>query len=197
MTNFMDKPVSPEDRALGIAILVIILVVIIIVIYHVSRSEKDGYSVGYQIGPHYLGASTWEGTPYALSPTRDGEKPCLGQKTQRDGFTPYAAPDEGPRGTTDPPSLVYTPPFTNDLRGDHPNWWRSDGGSYGLPPAAERPDFWAGDATLHTYHTRDAIPQICGAEAVASNRRHPTIDKQVAKWQYYGGPKGWNMSPYY
>lgn len=133
MTDFMDKPVSPEVRALGIAILVIILVVIITVIHHDSRSEEDGYSVGYQIGPHHLGASAWEGIPYALSPARDGEKPCLGQQSRRDGFTPYAAPDEGPRGTTDPPPLVYTPPFTNDLRGDHPNWWRSDGGSYAPP----------------------------------------------------------------
>lgn len=204
MPQFMDKPVRSKAKAWGLAILVSLLVVIIAIVVHVSRTEnmsqRSGYSVGYQIGPHYPAdsGSSWAGTPYALTPMRDGEKPCRAPaRPSVDKFTPFAPPDEGPRGTDDPPSLVYTPPFTNDLRGDHPNWWRPDGGSHGLPPAAERPDFWAGDATLHTYHARGAIPQLCDADAVASERRRPSKSSQVARWQYYGGPKGWNMSPYY
>lgn len=200
----MDRPVSPQAKVLGVAILVIILVTIIAVIYHVSHAEqmatRSRFSVGYQIGPDYLSesGSSWAGVPYALSPTNPGapaEKVC--RASRRDRFTPFAAPDDGPRGATEPPTLIYTPPFTSDLRGDHPNWWQKDGGSYGLPPAAERPDFWAGDATLHTYHARDVIPPLCDASAMASNRRRPSKDEQVAKWQYYGGPKGWSMSPYF
>lgn len=85
-----------------------------------------------------------------------------------------------------PPILIYTSPLTKNLR---PSWWRSDGGSYGLPPAAERPDFWAGDRAVHTYHARAAIPQCCA--------RRRSDGEEVALWRYYGGPKGWTMSPYY
>ena len=204
MPYFPGHKTSPQARELGIALLALLLVVIIVVIWRAERkSHHDSYSVGYQIGPHYLGTSTWSGTPYALTPMRDGEKPCPApyKPSSKSGFTggfqPFAPPDEGPRGTDDPAELVYEPPFTRDLRGKHPDWCRPDGGSYGLPPASERPDFWAGDATLHTYHARDIIPPLCEAAEVADGKRRPTLAENVEKWQYYGGPKGWNMSPYY
>lgn len=152
---------TQPSRAVVIAVLVALFILIFIAIPRIEvdvfevGASKDGYSVGYQIGPHYLGTSTWEGIPYALTKDTFGSDPR-------------------------PPSLIYTPPETRDLRGSHPNWWRPDGGTYGLPAAADRP----ADATLHTYHACDSIPPLCDSS-------------WTQKWRYYGGPKGWRMSPYY
>jgi hypothetical protein len=207
-------------KALALATLIAIVLVVVYVFLSFEQGRKDGYSTGYQIGPHYLGSSTWTGTPYALTPAQEDDVPCpsafsalnkhkrghLGHSDasaggRRDTFTPYASPDDGPRGTTDPPALIYTPPITSNLRGAHPNWWRSDGGTHGLPPAAERPDFWAGDRTLHTYLARDPIPPLCEPAEVADGRRRPTCcgadSEWVDQWQYYGGPRGWGMSSFY
>lgn len=222
-------------RVLAAAVLIVLFIVITAVLF-VARGDpggKDDYSVGYQIGPYYLGTSTWEGTPYALSCTQEGVPACRppvrirdvgvpdtraseasasrqmdyqddyhqmnhqDNNHHKDGFHPFAPPDDGPRGTKNPPSLIYTPEVTSDLRGAHPNWWRSDGGTYGLPVAADRPDFWAGDATIHTYRACDSIPQLCDPAAVKNHDRRLTSEEWVEKWRYYGGPKGWNMSPYY
>lgn len=196
---------KPELSAIGAAL--VVLVVILVVILGRAGRPKSHYSVGFQIDPEYLGSSTWSGTPYALSDSADwnGQPACpplahvspAPGRAHKDRFYPFAPPDEGPRGTTDPPALIYTPPFTSDLRGDHPNWWRPDGGTYGLPPASDRPDFWAGDATIHTYHARDPIPPLCSPAVVADHRRRMTPEEWVKEWRYYGGPKGWNMSPFY
>ncbi len=151
--------------------------------------SADGYSVGYQIGPDYPGAATWAGTPYALS---EGRPPC----GEKDGFRPFAPPDEkgaaaarAARAAADPVGAA--------LGGGCPSWARPDGSSYGLPPASDRPDFWAGDPTVHTYLARDPIPALCPPPEVAEGRRRLTPAEQTAVWRYYGGPKGWNMSPYY
>lgn len=219
---------APEPPAgtkvLAAAVLIVLFIVITVALFVMrddSSAKKDKYSVGFQIGPHYLGSSTWEGTPYALTSMEDGVPACLppvrirdaktpeGTRTSeatanrqlalghKDKFHPFAPPDDGPRGTQNPPALIYTPEFTTDLRGAHPDWWRSDGGTYGLPVAADRPDFWAGDATIHTFHARDPIPPLCDPAAVADHSRRLAPEEWVEKWRYYGGPKGWNMSPYY
>jgi hypothetical protein len=190
-------PLAPRNSATGrkdataltvATLVVLVLIIITVIIVFAESPRKDKYSVGYQIGPHYLGSSSWDGIPYVMTQ----EKP-----RGKDTFQPFAPPDEGPRGTTHPPKLIYTPAFTSDLRGKHPNWWRPDGGTYGLPPASERPDFWAGDMTIHTYLARNPIPPLCALSEVASGARRLTPEEWTKTWQYYGGPKGWNMSPYY
>jgi hypothetical protein len=186
-----------------LAVLVVLVIVIAVVL---ARGRKERYSVGFQIDPHYptVGTtSTWQGIPYAMpGAIQPRSVACPISKSNftssGTGFDPYAPPDdENVEGAEDVPDLVYNPPFTQDLRGAHPNWWTPDGGSYGLPAASDRPDFWAGDATIHTYLAEDSIPPLCESAEVSEDRRRMTNDEWVEKWRYYGGPKGWNMSPFY
>ena len=214
-----DEP--PNARALAVAILIAVCVALAVILGAIrheasvrarggARPAGEHYSVGFQMGPEYSGYTAWDGIPYVFSAERGGW--YLPEQAPRgacgaERFSPSAPPDEGltgrrliarnGRGPERIPNLVYEPPITNDLRGSHPNWWRPDGGSYGLPPAADRPDFWAGDMTIHTYRARDPIPPLCSADAVAAHDRRPTAAENVETWRYYGGPKGWNFSPYY
>lgn len=182
-------------RPLVVGVLVVLFIVIIAAVILMGRAHREPYSVGYQIGPHYLGTSTWKGTPYALSDTCPG----LGPGLRGPDHTPRLVRERFDGGVweTPAPDLVYQPPITDNLRGAHADWWRPDGGTYGLPPAAERPDFWAGDPTIHTYLARDPIPPLCRPAAVVDHQRRPTAAENVEEWRYWGGPKGWNYSPFY
>lgn len=189
-------------RAITVAVLVVLFIVIVVVLANLSSPRPEAYSVGYQIGPHYPGngsTSTWRGIPYAMAGS-DGTRSSCDSKSHftGGGFYPYApADDEDVVGADDVTNLIYEPPFTQNLRGDFPNWWTPSGGTYSLPPAADRPDFWAGDATIHTYLARDVLPQLCESQAVADDKRRITNAEWVEKWRRYGGPRGWNMSPFY
>lgn len=181
---------------LALAALIVAIVAIVVLVLRGGRRDK--YSAGYQIDPHYSGETTWAGVPYVFA----GKPPCAEKFASPEAefppetISPLASPDEGPRGVNDFPSLVYTPAFTrSELQTN--SWWRPDGGTDSMPPAAERPDFWAGDLTLRTYHSKSAIPQHCDEASVVSRDRPATAAERDAKWRYYGGPKGWRMSPYY
>lgn len=215
-----------------------------------SASKAETYSVGYQIYPHLLSqkyGTSWSGQPYAVSDCgkKAGEGfssgpgsghwgcsdclsqlSCPGQPAAEDGAA--VAVQDLP-----PPRLVYSYPLTRNLRGDWPDWWTKQNGTYGLPPACERPEsgialfgeptrapgentltaddldgtalstaaaaevFADGDETIHTYKARNPIPPLCPARAVAEHRRRPTAEEEVKRWRYYGGARGWTMSPYY
>lgn len=152
-------------------LLAIATVVVILAAFAARAGGAEGYSVGYQIGPHYLGDSTWQGTPYLGLGVREGM-------------------------TAD---IVHSPSFVQAELREHAletgtNWAPpadSMVGRGGLPPASDRPDFWAGpqpgvpDLTVHTYRMRDALPPLCRP---ASSR---------SAWRQYGGSRGWTFSPYY
>lgn len=187
-----------RGRLLIAVVVVLLLVVAVRVAFRAARRPPpEAYSAGYQIGPHYLGTSSWAGDPYALTYA------CIPDVSLADpaaGDQPRPAESAAPRGKSGFESgspLVYEPPFTEEIRGNTPDWWNPQGGTYGLPPAADRPDFWAGDATIHTILARDPIPPWCDPAAVADGRRRPTAAEDIGKWRYYGGSKGWTFSKYY
>ena len=182
---------SPIDasRLLVVGILIVLFIIVIAAVSYIEKrhSHYEKYSVGFQIGPHYLGSSTWEGTPYALSDPVHG-CPELGPGLQGPSAQPHIVRERFGNAT----DLIYKPASTRDLRGPHPNWWQPDGGTFGLPVAAARPDFWAGDATLHTYLADEPLAPRCGN----NGNRRPSEAERVAEWRHYGGPRGWTFSPY-
>jgi hypothetical protein len=212
---------SAQGLAVGAIVVLLTLVILALLARTAPKapgSSKDLYSAGYQISPHLLGPSTWAGTPYVLTPMRTNEEACplpaeyrkvggtalaseespRGGPHAKESFYPFAPADAGrPGPPREAPNLIYKPAATANLRGDHPDWWQPDGGTYGLPVAADRPNFWAGDATIHTYRARTPIPPLCEPGAVVDNRRRLTPREWIEKWRYYGGAKGWTMSPYY
>ncbi len=166
----MFKYLAAEDTMtplLQSVLTIAILMVVTVVAVAATKARSESYSTGYQIGPHYLGDTTWSGTPYI--------------------FTDHM--------TSSPTDIVYKPPFTQTemqahLRATGTDWEPPGGGTYGLPPASDRPDFWAGpapgvpDLTVHTYHMRNALPPKCG-------------QTPRDQWRTYGGTRGWTFSPYY